>query len=348
MNKLLTRDNFRNSVFERDNHHCVIPNCGLPAVDAHHILERRLFSDGGYYLSNGASVCAQHHIDCERTLISTEQLRTYIGITDPAIPEHLYPDQPYDKWGNPVLPNGTRMRGELFFDASVQKILKEGNVLHLFTTLVKYPRTYHFPWSESMSKDDRVLPLSTIQGFEGRRVIVTEKRDGENTTMYQDGTVHARSLDSTGGVDRHWVKNFASNFTYMLPEGWRVCGENLYAQHSVPYSDLVTYFEGFSIWNEQNITLPWDETVEWFALLGIQCVPVLYDGIYNEKLIRSLWDPKSRDAHEGYVCRLADEIPYGKFRFSVGKFVRKGHVATTHHWRRQQLIVNGLRKTSND
>lgn len=62
MNKLLTRDIFRESVFSRDNHKCVI--CGNPAKDAHHIIERRLFSDGGYYIDNGASLCEEHHIKC--------------------------------------------------------------------------------------------------------------------------------------------------------------------------------------------------------------------------------------------------------------------------------------------
>ena len=44
--KLLTRDNFRESVFDRDNHKCVF--CDKHAKDAHHIMERRLFNDGGY------------------------------------------------------------------------------------------------------------------------------------------------------------------------------------------------------------------------------------------------------------------------------------------------------------
>lgn len=37
----LTREEFKQQVFERDEHCCVV--CGKPAVDAHHILERRLF-----------------------------------------------------------------------------------------------------------------------------------------------------------------------------------------------------------------------------------------------------------------------------------------------------------------
>ena len=60
---LLTRDKFREGVFERDGHKCVI--CQDPAQDAHHIIERRLFSDGGYYMNNVASVCGDSHIKTE-------------------------------------------------------------------------------------------------------------------------------------------------------------------------------------------------------------------------------------------------------------------------------------------
>lgn len=50
-NILLSRDQFRELTFERDKHTCVF--CDKPAQDAHHIIERRLWSDGGYYLDNG-------------------------------------------------------------------------------------------------------------------------------------------------------------------------------------------------------------------------------------------------------------------------------------------------------
>lgn len=122
-NRLLTRDEFRNSVFERDGHKCVV--CGKPAKDAHHIIERRLFSDGGYYLDNGASLCEEHHIEAEKTCISVDYLRECIGAEEIILPEHFYRDIEYDKWGNIVMPNGTRVKGELFYDESVQKILDE-------------------------------------------------------------------------------------------------------------------------------------------------------------------------------------------------------------------------------
>ncbi len=332
--KLLTRTEFRESVFARDNHKCVF--CDEPAVDAHHIIERRLFGESqGYYIDNGASVCGFHHLQCEKTLISVEEVREACGITRVIVPQHLYADQPYDKWGNPILEDGVRRgKGELFYDGSVQKVLHD--VLDRFTPHVKYPRTHHLPWSPGVTDDDRVI--HSMAAFENVRVIVTEKMDGENTSLYNNYT-HARSIDSRSHPTRDWVKGFWSNFGYDIPEGWRVCGENLYAKHSIEYTDLPTYFMGFSIWDDRNTCLSWDSTLEWFQLLGITPVPILYDGIYDEKLVKSLWDQTKSTTHEGYVIRVADSFTISQFRTHVGKFVRAGHVQTSKHWMRGQRII---------
>jgi hypothetical protein len=339
--KLLTRDQFREAVFARDGGKCVF--CKNPAVDAHHILERRLWTDesetGGYFIDNGASVCAEHHMLCETTELSVEQVRDACGITQYPIPEHLYPDQPYDKWGNPVLQNGTRLKGELFHDASVQKVLSKGGVLGLFTHWVKYQRTYHLPWS-TMGNDDRMMRDTTH--FQDKRVIVTTKLDGEQTSMYCDN-IHARSLDSPNHPSRNWVKQFWSTFAADIPPEYRVCGENLYAKHSIHYTDLDSYFYGFSMWNDRNCCLSWDETITWFNLFGITPVPVLYDGIYNEELIKKLWTQSQYDSMEGYVVRLANEFPYAEFKDSVGKFVRPKHVETSKHWMNQKIEKNLLK-----
>jgi hypothetical protein len=337
--QLLTRDQFREAVFKRDNHKCVF--CDKTEVVAHHIIERRLWADGGYYVENGASVCDEHHIACEQTIISVEDVREACGIKRVLVPQHLYSDQPYDKWGNPVLPNGQRLKGELFGDESVQKIMREGNVLGQFTHWVKYPRTHHLPWSLGVNDDDRVI--ASLDAFEGQRVVVTTKMDGENTTLYSD-YMHARSIDGRSHPSRNWVKQFWSTICGDIPEGWRVCGENLYAKHSIAYDDLPSYFMGFSIWNEMNTALSWDETLEWFKLLDITPVPVVYDGIYDEKKIRALWDKKQWDSCEGYVLRLADRIGYGEFKYKAGKFVRDGHVQTAKHWMYGQRVEKNLIK----
>jgi len=340
MGILLTRDQFREAVLARSKGKCVL--CEAPAVDAHHILERRLWPDGGYYLDNGAAVCGEHHLACERTLIELNDLRAACGITKVILPPHMYTDQEYDKWGNIIMPNGQRLRGELFYDESVQKVLNEGNVLGLFTHYVKYPRTHHLPWSQNLTEDDRML--SNMDGFIGKRVIVTTKMDGENTTMYSD-RVHARSIDSGGHISRSWVKQFWSTIAMDIPSGWRVCGENLYAKHSIEYKDLASYFMGFSIWNDRNVCLSWDQTCEWFELLGICSVPVLYDGVYDEKIIKALWDKKAWEGMEGYVVRVADELTYKDFKHVVGKFVREKHVQTVKHWMHgQPMVKNELSK----
>ena len=78
--------------------------------------------------------------------------------------------------------------------------------------------------------------------------MVTEKLDGENTTLYADG-LHARSLDSAHHPSRAWVKALHGRIGDADPGGWRVCGENMYARHSIAYDELDSWFYGFSVWD---------------------------------------------------------------------------------------------------
>jgi predicted restriction endonuclease len=64
--KKLVRENFRNSVFERDGHVCAIPGCTeTENLDAHHITDRTHMPFGGYVKENGISLCEEHHKDAE-------------------------------------------------------------------------------------------------------------------------------------------------------------------------------------------------------------------------------------------------------------------------------------------
>jgi hypothetical protein len=101
---------------------------------------------------------------------------------------------------------------------------------------IKYPRTPHLPWSPGASSDD--VFLIDTQMFMGKSVVITEKMDGENTTLYPDH-LHARSLDSRHHPSRTWVKQWHQTLAHDIPQGWRICGENLYAQHSVSYTQLI-------------------------------------------------------------------------------------------------------------
>lgn len=341
MNILLTREEFRKQVLDRDKNTCIV--CKLPGLklDAHHIIERRLFDDGGYYIDNGVSLCGVCHLQAESTTYSCSKLRGMAGITNIVLPEHFYPDNNYDKWGNIILPNGKRIKGELFYDESVQKALKYGDCLDDFLDYVKYPRTFHVPFSEYISKDDKILPDMSF--FEGQQVVVSVKLDGENSSIYSN-YFHARSLTDDSHESRDWLKNFVSKFQFDIPKGWRLCGENLFAEHSIHYKNLKSYFFGFSIWNEKNICLNWNDTVEWFKLFGIESVPVIYQGIYDEEIIKKLFNPIfDGNEMEGWVIRLQNEFNFSNFRRSVAKFVRKNHnQSSIHNWKRQQIIKNEL------
>lgn len=343
--KLLSRDEFRESVFARDGHRCVL--CAAEAVDAHHILERRLWPDGGYYLDNGASVCAACHLRAEATEISCEKLRESCLIERVLLPEHLSVDDTYDKWGNPILPNGQRLRGELFDKESVQKVLAP--VLHLFTSRVKYPRTFHLPWSPGKTSDDRTM-TDPDEAFRHQpeggpiAVVVTEKCDGECTTMYSD-YLHARGIDYAPHPSRDRVRALHGAIAHDIPAGWRICGENLYARHSIAYDALPSHFLVFSIWSALNECLPWDETVLWAKLLGLDVVPVLYQGLWNETAIRALDGVTASQLggdREGYVVRRRDGFHYQAFRRSAAKYVRKNHVTTDDHWAHREVVPNQL------
>lgn len=336
----MTRIN-REAVFARDKGRCVI--CGTPAVDAHHLIERKLWSDGGYYLDNGASLCAVHHLQAESTEISCDALRTRCGISHVHLPDHLSADASYDKWGDPILANGQRLRGELFDDESVQRALAP--VLHLFTTRIRYPRTFHLPWSPGVTSDDRILE-DPDEVFGGVEVLVTEKLDGECTTMYTD-YLHARSVDYAPHPSRDRVRALHGQVAHDIPEGWRICGENVYAVHSITYTALPSHFLVFSIWNARNVCLSWDETVLWAKLLGLQVVPVLYRGPWDQVLVRKLDGERTSQLggdREGYVVRRVGDFHYRAFRQSVAKYVRKDHVQTDVHWKTRPVVPNRLRE----
>ncbi len=197
------------------------------------------------------------------------------------------------------------------------------------TTYVKYPRSMHLPWSLGKTKDDKTL--KDCHHFEGKIVVVTEKMDGENTTIYKD-YIHARSIDGRNHWSRSRVKTLQSRIGHELGS-YRLCGENLQAEHSIAYDSLEDYFYLFSVWSELNICLSWKETQEWATLLELTTVPVLYHGLWDEKLIQGLFSDSKRDTMEGYVVRIEDSFSYMDFSKSLAKFVRADHVnPDSDHW----------------
>ncbi|MFF4773685.1 RNA ligase family protein [Microtetraspora fusca] len=201
---------------------------------------------------------------------------------------------------------------------------------------VHYPRTPHLPWSPGTTEDD--VRAGGVSGLAGREVVVTQKLDGENTTMYADG-VHARSPDSGHHPSRAWVKALHGRVARSIPPGWRVCGENLYARHSIAYADLESWFYAFSVWDGDRC-LDWDATVRFARRLGLPVPPVLWRGVFDERALRALRLDTARC--EGYVVRTVEGFRREEFPHRVAKWVRPSHVRTDEHWMLAPVVPNGL------
>ena len=48
---------------------------------------------------------------------------------------------------------------------------------------MKYPRTYHLPWSPGTTADDKKLSGDWFDMYKGKEIVITEKLDGENTAI---------------------------------------------------------------------------------------------------------------------------------------------------------------------
>lgn len=320
-------------VATRDHNKCVF--CGKPSDTGHHILERRLWPKDhqGYIYDNLVSVCETCHTLCEIGDYTPNDCRKAAGLKT-VVPENMYEDHDYDKWGNSILDyeDGVAVVsfGPLMGDEGIYNFVSKHAIIRPY---VKYPRTYHLPWSNE-NRDDK--KWNTIRFRLEDEVIVTEKMDGECTTLYNN-YIHARSITGDSHKSQTWIRNFHGKIAHDIPEEMRICGENLYATHSIFYANLKSYFYGFSVWDKLTC-LSWKDTEEWLSLLGIRPVPVIFMGSYSDFLRYCLNDVAFLDkyhgspATEGYVIRSASAFEYKDFGSNVAKYVRAGHLQTKERW----------------
>ena len=194
---------------------------------------------------------------------------------------------------------------------------------------MKYPKTFHLPTSLGISNDDKVL--KDISPLIKKKLVCTEKLDGENTNMTNSG-IHARSETSSFHSSQSWVRKFHGTICWLIPDEIQIVGENMYAKHSIFYDKLTSYFFIFAAIDvKKQLFLSVDETLEYCKELGTPFVPILYRGDYEVKF---KIPEKSAFGNEieGYVVRNEDEFPVSEMDKNIAKWVRKGHVQTDEHW----------------
>ena len=320
-----SRDIFREAVFERDGHICVVPDCILPAADAHHIIERALWTEedeqGGYLIENGASLCAQHHFQAERNHFSPHVCRMWSGIERRVLPKQLDPAMDYNKWGEE---------------------LKQPPAHREY---IKYPTTLYFDFSPGIDHGGEHF---SIEHMLFMPVVVTTKMDGSNVTLTRKH-VAARNGDSAHHNSFDYIKAIHSSLKETIPENIQIFGEWLYAKHSIHYVNelaLPSYYQIFAVYDiERKMWMGWDTVERYATLLGFPTVPVLKKVEYKES-----WEPMSdlyklaqqtiEQGHEGIVVRNVHPFHYGQFEQCLAKCVREGHIQTDKRWIRQPIVKN--------
>ena len=212
---------------------------------------------------------------------------------------------------------------------------------------MKYPRTYHLPFSPGATSDDKRLQDGWFDFYKGKEVVFTEKLDGENTAM-NCVDVYARSH---GAPTRSpWSRNLwdTSDGLYwkvknLIGPNETVYGENLYGEHSIHYDALDAYWHMFAV-NDGNLWYSWDEVKEFAKILGVPHVPELERCVLREEgEVKEIIDElmsnytscyANQSGREGIVMRITDSFPVVEFPHYVCKYVRANHVQTDEHWTR--------------
>lgn len=200
----------------------------------------------------------------------------------------------------------------------------------------KYSRTYHVPFSESVTSDDKVL--SDWEGLLEHEILITEKLDGENSCLKSTGC-YARSHGSP--TRNPWARNMWAIWERVKGDlgDLQVFGENLYGIHSIEYGSLSYHFYVFAI-RDGDQWLSWDEVVFYSELLDLPTVPVFERGKFTVKEIKKIVKERMEAGSafggdcEGFVFRNANAFPCSDFQYNVLKYVRKNHVQTDEHWTR--------------
>lgn len=212
----------------------------------------------------------------------------------------------------------------------------------------KYGRTYHYPFSPGTTSDDRVNHNYWDDVSKIEMLVHTEKLDGENTCISKLG-VFARSH---AAPTRHpWAGYLKEKWSFLKHDlgDVEIFGENLYAIHSIEYSNLEDHFFVFGI-REGDRWYSWEETKFYAALMDFPTVPEIEiikpntEESFKESVLSKVENNSvlnSKDVYteeacsmEGLVSRNINEYKVEDFKQNVFKYVRKNHVKTGEHWTR--------------
>ena len=353
----MSRQDFRQACVERDGGECLVPTCSKPvttdpdgAGEVHHIIERKLWQEGGYIEDNGACVCNEHHRLAEDNIIPPQAFWRWAQVEEPPIPKdnEAVIDRDTDKWGKPMPSPHWQEHREY----------------------IKYPSTRHLPFSHERDADDTAH--QGVDVFLDMPLVASIKMDGGNCMLVKDTEHPIRARNGSHADKDHFdmAKQWywENNLYDSIPEHLQIFGEWLYAKHSIHYGcdcdeecedvgpALRDYFQVFGVYDTRyNVWLGWHETKKIASEIGLTMTPAAtppaYEiGVFDNR--QEFWDfawglsqNVVNQGHEGIVIRSALPFHYGQIEERLGKYVRPGHVKEGEkHWSKRPTVQNELQE----
>lgn len=216
---------------------------------------------------------------------------------------------------------------------------------------MKYPKTKYFSFSPSKNNTDvKECGLFNINDFIDKKLIVTAKMDGSNCLMDRDH-VAARNGYDANHLSFDIIKAMHSTFCNKIPENLVIFGENMYATHSIHYTNLDSYLYIFAVYDKvDDVWFSWNDIYKISEDIRIPRVPVIAVIDPTDKIDRLIdiicnyGDTYIKNGGEGIVVRDVSSFPNHDFYKNVAKYVRANHVATDEHWSKQPIKKNIIKK----
>lgn len=181
-----------------------------------------------------------------------------------------------------------------------------------------YPRTPYLWASGQVVRDDRVLDSGQISGWLQRPVIVEEKLDGANVSIWWEqsrlqvaGRGGPGAMDRGGqlGALRSRVNAGYAQLRPLLEDGRTLYAEWLWLAHSVRYNQLADFLVVLDFWHPDGGFVPVCERDRLSHAHELVVPPRLFDGVLGSEAALVKLMGRSRfgsELMEGVVLRRGD------------------------------------------
>lgn len=181
-----------------------------------------------------------------------------------------------------------------------------------------YPRTPYLLAPVHSSGSDRVVPSADVSGWLRTPVLVEEKLDGANVSLWlEEGQIQVASRGGVGAMDRAgqlgrlraWAAKRSGCLATLLADGWAAYGEWLWLRHGTAYDLLPDYLFVLDCWHQDAGMAPTSERDARASASGLHTPPVRHSGTLPDLAgLLALLGPSAYAAEqraEGLVVRRA-------------------------------------------